>query len=502
MAGNGGLTGSGAALARVTWRRLILWGAPANAGGVVVVAVFIALLRPTGGDAALNAAVLGLYLALAFPLGIVWRHRRYAPVERWLQEERPATDEERAVVLRQPLEGVITSAPFWGFAGILFAALNLGESAAGAVAIAATAILGGATTCALLYLLHERALRPVTAQALAAGPPDRPARPGVAGRLTMAWTLGTGVPALGVVAVTTVTLTGGELDDSVALGSALFLGAVVLIVGLAATLFASQSVAHPVGAMRGALRRVEIGDFDARVTVDDGSEVGLLQAGFNRMAEGLAERERIREAFGTYVDTEVAEHILEAGTDLAGEEVEVTAMFVDIRDFTGFAERSSATEVVATINGLFERVVPIIHDHGGHVDKFVGDGLLAVFGAPRRQEDHADQALAAALEIERTVAQGFAEGLSIGIGLNSGPVVAGNVGGAGRFEFSVIGDAVNVAARVEAATRETGDTILVSEHTRRLLSTAGVELAERPEVPLKGKTEPVALYGLSDGDGS
>src|SRR5205085_11758958 len=110
---------------------------------------------------------------------------------------------------------------------------------------------------------------------------------------------------------------------------------------------------------------------------------------------GLRERERIRDAFGTYVDREVAEHILRKGTNLSGEEVEVTMMFIDIRNFTGFAERSSATEVVAIVNRLFERVVPIIHEHGGHVDKFVGVGLLAVFGAPRRQEDHADQALAA-----------------------------------------------------------------------------------------------------------
>ena len=260
--------------------------------------------------------------------------------------------------------------------------------------------------------------------------------------------------------------------------------------------FASRSVAEPVSAMRAALARVEAGEFEARVAVDDGSEVGLLQAGFNRMAEGLAERERIREAFGTYVDREVAEHILRAGTDLGGEEVEVTTMFIDVRGFTGFAERSSAGDVVVTINRLFERVVPIIHAHGGHVDKFVGDGLLAVFGAPRRQEDHADQALAAAVEIERAVADEFRGELSIGVGLNSGTVVAGNVGGAGRLDFSVIGDAVNVAARVEAATRQTGDTILVSEHTRRLLRT-GVELEERPEVPLKGKTEPVALYAPS-----
>jgi adenylate cyclase len=169
-------------------------------------------------------------------------------------------------------------------------------------------------------------------------------------------------------------------------------------------------------------------------------------------------------------------------------------MFIDIRDFTGFAERAQAPEVLAMLNRLFDRVVPVIHEHGGHVDKFVGDGLLAVFGAPRRQDAHADQALAAALSIERVVAEEFGGELEIGIGLNSGTVVAGNVGGGGRLEFSVIGDAVNTAARVEAATRQTGDTVLIAERTRGLLRSEPVRLEERLGVTLKGKTEAVRLY--------
>ena len=236
------------------------------------------------------------------------------------------------------------------------------------------------------------------------------------------------------------------------------------------------------------------GDFDVHSPVYDGTQIGQLQLGFNQMVEGLAERERLRETFGAYVDPDVAQRILEEGTSLEGEEVEVTIMFVDVRDFTSFAERTPAPEVVAAINRLFECIVPIIHEHGGRVDKFVGDGLLAVFGAPRRLEDHADQALAAALEIERKVRAGDAGELEIGIGLNSGPVVAGNVGGSGRLEFSVIGDPVNVAARVEAATRQTGDTVLIAERTKELLKDTDARLVEREGAELKGKTQPVRLY--------
>jgi adenylate cyclase len=261
---------------------------------------------------------------------------------------------------------------------------------------------------------------------------------------------------------------------------------------LLATTVAARATADPIDSVREALAQVQGGDFKTRVPVYDGTQIGQLQLGFNRMVTGLAERDRIREAFGTYVDPDVAERILEEGTNLAGEEVEVTLMFIDIKDFTGFAESTPADEVVGAINELFEQIVPIIHEHGGRVDKFVGDGLLAVFGAPRRQPDHADQALQSARQIAQSLHS--RHGLTIGIGLNSGKVVAGNVGGSGRLEFSVIGDAVNVAARVEAATRETGDAILVSERTKVVLADGGPALEERPGIQLKGKREEVRVY--------
>jgi class 3 adenylate cyclase/glyoxylase-like metal-dependent hydrolase (beta-lactamase superfamily II) len=286
----------------------------------------------------------------------------------------------------------------------------------------------------------------------------------------------------------------GESDLADLAFAALIAAAVASTISLALILLLSDSVTRPLGALTDATEQVGEGDFDVRVPVVTTDETGILARAFNRMVSGLAERERIRDAFGTYVDREVAEHILQEGTALEGEEVEVTMMFLDIRDFTGYAERAEASEVVATLNRLWERVVPVIHDHRGHVDKFVGDGLLAVFGAPRRQADHADQALRAALEIARAVDDEFGEELGIGIGLNSGTVVVGNVGGAGRLEFSVIGDAVNTAARIQAATRQTGDTILVAERTKELLGEADVPLSERPNVALKGKRESMASF--------
>jgi adenylate cyclase len=496
---HGGLA-SGAALARRTRRRLDWAAGLSNGVGAIVVFVFLAFLVPRVGtpdevDAALvrNAVALALYGVASGTFATWWGHRRFEPIANWLRAGRGPTEGERQATLRHSVDFVAVSAPVWGLGAVLFALLNLSESVALAVRVGSTILLGGITTCAVGYLVVERLMRPVTALALATGPPRRPAAPGVTARLALAWIAATGVPLLGVVTLVLYGLAGTELDERSLAGTA-FLAAIALVVGLLATLIAARAVADPLAAMRRALEQVQHGDFEARVTVDDASEVGLLQSGFNQMAEGLGERERIREAFGTYVDREVAEHILREGTNLAGEEVEVTMMFIDVRDFTGFAERSSAPEVVASLNRLFGRVVPIVHAHEGHVDKFVGDGLLAVFGAPRRQDDHAEQALDAALEIERAVREEFAGELEIGIGLNSGTVVAGNVGGAGRLEFSVIGDAVNVAARVEATTRKTGDTVLLTEHTVRLLGRHAAAVERRPAVPLKGKHQAVSLY--------
>jgi adenylate cyclase len=482
---------------RALFHRLTVAQTVSGVGGALVVAAFLTAFFAGYGDGgvqiALNTAVLAVYLTFGFFAGRAWGRRQFAPVERWLLADRPPTAEEREAVLRGPLDGLRITAGLWGGGVLVFTVINLRVSVGTGLGIGAAVLLGGATTCALAYLSFERVMRPVMARVLSGGPPPRPTGPGVGTRIGMAWLLGSGVPALAIVGLTAIHILGGDVDHDQIVFAATFLAIVMLVAGLAAVRAVARSVAEPIAAMRAALGRVEAGAFATRIDVEDGSEVGLLQAGFNRMAEGLGERERIREAFGTYVDPAVAEHILREGTSLQGEEVEVTVMFVDVRDFTGFAERASAPEVVAALNGLFERIVPIVRGHGGHVDKFVGDGLLAVFGAPRRAERHAANALAAALEIEQAVA---GDRLEVGIGLNSGQVVAGNVGGAGRLEFSVIGDAVNVAARVEAATRVTGDRILAAQRTRELAGD-GCVFTERPGVQLKGKRDPVALYAVS-----
>jgi len=171
-------------------------------------------------------------------------------------------------------------------------------------------------------------------------------------------------------------------------------------------------------------------------------------------------------------------------------------MFVDIRDFTPFAESHTAEDTVARLNELFEIVVPAVVDAGGHVNKFLGDGALAVFGAPNDLADHADAALNAAVLIHRLVAERFEGALRIGIGINTGVVIAGTIGGGGKLEFTLIGDTVNVAARVEQLTKATHDSILLTQQSVDALASRPPRLLDRGSHTLRGKSAPAQLFGL------
>lgn len=482
--------------------RLFRRALAANAAGAAVAYVYLEFVappkpRPPHHELVFFLSIAPAYFVLLVAISYRLSKRRFGPVARWLSESRPPTPAERARVLSLPWRAAALAGLGWLGGTLVFGVVAATHHPAAYVAgVAAGIFLAGLTTTGIVFLLTERVLRPLFALALA-GEPAATAQPGAAKalrarpRLLISWALGSGVA---LVAVAVAFLGRGHSTGDQLIGPVLFLVVVGLLAGGVLIAAAARSVAEPVDRVRAALERVEAGSLDEEVAVDDGGEIGFLQAGFNRMVAGLRERERIREIFGTYVDRDVAEHILREGTSLAGEEVEVTMLFLDVRAFTSLAERLSPTDVVATLNRLFGVTVPIVHAHGGHVDKYVGDGLLAVFGAPRRQRDHADHALAAALEIAEAVQREFGNELAIGIGLNSGTVIAGNVGGAGRLEFSVIGDAVNIAARVEAATRRTGDVILVADRTKELLHDHRTRLVERLGLTLKGKTQAVRIY--------
>jgi class 3 adenylate cyclase len=437
-----------------------------------------------------------VFIAVAIMMTVGARQIR--PIRDWLEGHgdaleawRAAVEVPRRLTLQmswQPL--ILIGVPISIYATIAadlppYSALIIFAGAAVAVAYAGI----------LHFFSYEQFLRPVVEDIVAELPAGFAGAP--AG-VPLRWKLLGALPLINV--ITGVVVSGLSTDGSAQLPD-LGLDVVVAVlvaftISLELTLLVTRSVLHPVDRLLKATEAVKQGNLDARVPITSGDELGQLAGSFNEMMEGLSEREALREAFGAYVDPDVAERVLENGELIEGQEREVTVMILDVCDFTEFAQRSSARETVAFLNELFGIAVPCVTEHGGHANKFLGDGLLAVFGAPERLDDHADRAVAAAREIATRLIEQLGDQMRFGIGVNSGPVVVGSVGGGGRLEFAVIGDPVNVAARVEHLTRETGDVVLVTEATRCLLSD-GADLEARGEFALKGVAEPVPIYAVT-----
>jgi class 3 adenylate cyclase len=250
----------------------------------------------------------------------------------------------------------------------------------------------------------------------------------------------------------------------------LALGAVGL--GLVVIFAGVPFLVRPIFEMAIASEKIGKGNFDVAVTYKANNELGVLAQTFNHMVKGLKERESIRATFGRYFSPQVAEAILEGGVSQGGERLPVTVMFTDIREFTSLSEKLPPEEVVGLLNSFFSAMVKIIHTRQGTVDKFIGDAILAVFGAPIPFENHAFQAVTCAMEMrdalkklnEDRLAYGQ-EPLKIGIALNTGDVVAGNLGAYEKSEYTVIGDTVNLASRMESLNKKFNTDLLVSRAT-------------------------------------
>lgn len=288
---------------------------------------------------------------------------------------------------------------------------------------------------------------------------------------------------------------GGEANVSYYPRTAIVATTVALVMTAAVDFALVEPLLVQVRDLLDATRRVRDGNYTEPVPAVAADDFGELAVAFNQMQAGLRERESLHAAFGSYVDPVLTQRLLDQGDSVfAGEEVDVTVFFVDVRDFTSYAESLTASEAVARLNELFEVIVPIIASHGGHANHYLGDGLLAVFGTPNPLPAHAAQAVAAARAIQDAVVAHFGEELRLGIGINSGTVIAGSVGGGGRLEFTVIGDVVNVAARLEQHTKETGDRVLLTEATANEIH--GFRGTDRGEIALRGRTATTRLYAL------
>jgi adenylate cyclase len=269
--------------------------------------------------------------------------------------------------------------------------------------------------------------------------------------------------------------------------------------------FTSRTVIGPLAELEKAMARVEQNDLGVRVPVLSNDEVGYLAERFNEMVAGLRRGELLRNLLNLYVSPEVAREALEHGTALGGQLVECTILFSDIRSFTSLSEKLPPADLISVLNRYMSQMVNVILSHGGMVNKFGGDSLLAIFGTPLNPSpNHALSAIHAALGmraalVEFNQAQSASGGseLQCGIAVATGTVVAGNVGGKERIEYTVIGDTVNLAARLQAMSKELQHDILLNQEAYlQACAELPVDAEEIPSVTVRGKNEPVTIYAI------
>lgn len=274
--------------------------------------------------------------------------------------------------------------------------------------------------------------------------------------------------------------------------------------GIGVTLFwVSRSLTRPLTRLGAGMAKVAGGELDVRLPVTSNEEIGQLTARFNRMVEGLRERQRIRETFGKYVSESVASALLRETGDgrLSGETREATLLFTDIEGFTTLSERLAPDVLIAVLNEYLEAVVEPIQRHGGVVNGFIGDGLFASFNLPLANERHAASAVAAALEIRRaTTERRFAGDVRLitRIGINTGTAIGGTIGAGDRLGYTLLGDAVNTASRLQELNKAHGTRILVSESTRRLAGD-GFRFRAIGTVPIRGRSGTLTVHAVEDG---
>lgn len=466
---------------------------------VVIVAVVVPRARSIGtAEIIANAIAVPVYVAIAVTLGIVFGSRGVMRGLRWLDEGRAPDAAEQRAALRAPLRLLAVQAVLWGIGVVVFTTLNGIIDPESIPRVLLSVLAAGVITCANTYLTAEYLMRPVAALALASRPPSRLLVPGVTARAMVAWTVGSAVPVAGLMTIAIFVLAQRDTTATQLAIAILAIGGTTIVIGLLLSLQAVRATVDPLSDLREAVGRVQRGDLDTRVEVYDGSEVGLLQVGFNEMVEGLAERERIRDLFGRHVGEDVARAALERGAGagdaaLGGEERDVAALFVDLVGSTALASRLPPTEVVDLLNRYFAVVVEVVTEHGGLVNKFEGDGALAIFGAPNALDDAAGVALACARSLATRLAADLPE-LRAGIGVSAGPAVAGNVGAEQRFEYTVIGDPVNEAARLTDLAKGIPGGVVASAAA---LERAGDDERGRwcvgDEVALRGRPHPTRI---------
>ena len=448
-----------------------------------------------------NLAIFLGYLFMSFTVGSYLSLRLLIPVMRWQRNDTllgdrdpAATEMARTRALKMPFYRSVINVANWCLGSVVFIVASWPVASKSAPVVAVATGLGATATAIIGYLQSERVLRPVAVAALRGGVPENFRAPGVILRQVLTWVLSTGVPVLAIVLavvaskVEILTAPADRLTTPI-----LLLAIAALVIGLFGTVLVAMSIADPLRQLRWALGEVQRGNYNAHMQIYDASELGLLQAGFNDMVRDLAERQRLRDLFGRYVGEDVARRALERGTELGGQERDVAVLFVDLVGSTQLAATIPAADVVSLLNEFFRVVVDTVNRHGGFVNKFQGDAALCIFGAPIEHPDASGAALAASRELHDELIRVLGE-TDFGIGVSAGRAIAGHIGAQARFEYTVIGDPVNEAARLtELAKLERGHVLASAISVSGALDAEALCWDVGEIVELRGRTAPTQL---------
>jgi adenylate cyclase len=416
-----------------------------------------------------------------------------APALRWFVAGQQPNPAQRRTATRLVRRQSLILAATWAASGAIFLVLNLDGGMTLAVATLLAVVFGGSAASGLSLLLTQRSLRPIFIAATQ-GSEGVVVAPRVLTRLVGMWLLGCGLPCAAIVALIVIRSNGWIIQKT---GSVempiLVVTLAAVLLGLPIMILTSRSIADPVRDVVEAMAQVEQGRIDTFVGVYERSEIGRLQSGFNRMVAGIAERDRLRDLFGRHVGADVARRAIEEGTALSGDVREAAILFIDLVGSTTLAASRPPQEVAEVLNDFFRIVVSAVDERHGLINKFQGDAALAVFGAPLPADGAASAALATARSLRSQLRR--LPVVDFGIGVSAGPVFAGNIGAENRYEYTVVGDAVNEAARL-ADYAKTSD-------RRIVCSAAAIDRADAAErqhwvshgdTVLRGRSESTGIW--------
>ena len=501
-------------------RQLAWLNSSVNVVGATLTFVYLSVIdpQPAGAEAVqpLNNVSIMVFVVIMiglFTLGRLLGQRISRPLNEWQRRViagTPAAEippDVRRNILNFPLISTGLTFFIWVVAGVVFALLFQDESLRAFIGVVG---VGGVLTAALYYFICDVMWR----KALIIYFPDGQlssiggVRLSVRRRIMIVFFL---IGPYPLALLTYLSLSRAQQlltapNPQALLANLVVLELFILIaslsVGLGMAIFMSRGLVDPLRQLQTAMGRVEQSDFTTRVAVVTNDELGYVGERFNAMTAGLQQGETLRNLLNVYVSPEVAREAIEHGAQLGGEMVECSVLFSDIRNFTGLSESLPPAQLIELLNRYMSAMVDVVIRHSGIVNKFGGDSLLAVFGTPINPiEFHAAAAIQSGLEMlaaldwfnaaQRQI--GSIE-LHIGIGIATGPVIAGNVGGQGRLEYTVIGDTVNLASRLQSLTKEMGRPLLLNatayEQAQPQLTLHGEVL---PDMTIRGKSEPVQV---------